>query len=81
MNDIQAPIMEYIAIVVEEAGGAPVAVDTPLLMAGVFDSINLVRLVQFLEERFGIQIPEADVVPELFETPASLTAYVASRLR
>jgi acyl carrier protein len=43
------------------------------------DSINLVRLVQFLEERFGIQIPEGDLGPELFETPASVTAYVQRR--
>lgn len=80
MSDVEQPIMEYISGVVAETGGAPVAVDTPLLEAGVLDSINLVRLVQFLEERFGISIPESDMGAELFESPASVSAYVTRRI-
>jgi acyl carrier protein len=80
MTDVEQPIMEYISGVVAEAGGAPVSADTPLLEAGVLDSINLVRLVQFLEERFGISIPETDMGAELFESPASVSAYVARRI-
>ena len=77
MSEIEQPIMDYIAGVVAETGGAPVTRDTQLLEAGVLDSINLVRLVQFLEERFKISIPEADFGPELFESPATVSAYVA----
>jgi acyl carrier protein len=76
MSQYEQPIMDYIAGVVAESGGAPVTRDTPLLEAGVLDSINLVRLVQFLEEQFGIKIPDGDLGPDLFESPASLTAYV-----
>ncbi len=76
MSQYEQPIMDYIAEVVAETGGAPVTRDTPLLEAGVLDSINLVRLVQFLEERFAIKIPDGDLGPELFESPASLSAYV-----
>ena len=76
MSQYEQPIMDYIAEVVAETGGAPVTRETPLLEAGVLDSINLVRLVQFLEERFSIKIPDADLGPELFESPASLSAYV-----
>jgi acyl carrier protein len=46
----------------------------------VLDSINLVRLVQFLEERFGISIPEGDMGAELFESPATVSAYVERRV-
>jgi len=76
MSTAEQPILDYIAGVVAETGGTPVTRDTPLLEAGVLDSINLVRLVQFLEERFGIRIPDGDLGPELFETPASVAAYV-----
>jgi acyl carrier protein len=79
MPDFEQPIMDYITEVVAETGGQPVTRETSLLDSGVLDSINLVRLVQFLEERFGIQIPEGDLGPELFETPASVTAYVQRR--
>lgn len=80
MNEYEQPIVEYISGVVAETGGGPVTRDTQLLEAGVLDSINLVRLVQFLEERFGIQIGDSDLGPELFETPAAVSAYVESRL-
>ena len=80
MNNVEQPILDYIATVVAETGGAPVTRETPLLEAGVLDSINLVRLVQFLEERFGISIPEGDMGAELFESPATVSAYVERRV-
>jgi acyl carrier protein len=80
MSEFEPPIIAYISGVVAETGGAPVTRDTQLLETGVLDSINLVRLVQFLEERFGIQIDDDDLGPELFESPAAVSAYVARRL-
>lgn len=80
MSNVEQPILEYISAVVAEGGGMPVTRETQLLEAGVLDSINLVRLVQFLEERFGISIPEGDMGAELFESPATVTAYVERRV-
>ena len=79
MSDSEQPILDYISAMAAETGGAPVNRDTGLLEAGVLDSINLVRLVQFLEERFKISIPDADMGAELFESPATVAAYVARR--
>ena len=79
MNSYEQPILDFVSDVVAEAGGGAVVRDTPLLEAGVLDSINLVRLIQFMEERFGISIPDSDFGPELFESPASLAAYVERR--
>ena len=80
MPEIEQPILDYISGVVAETGGAPVTRETPLLEAGILDSINLVRLVQFLEERFGISIPDGDMGAELFASPASVSAYVERRV-
>lgn len=80
MSEIERPILDYISAVVAEGGGAPVTRETLLLEAGVLDSINLVRLVQFLEERFGISIPDGDMGAELFESPSTISAYVERRL-
>lgn len=79
MNDIEQPIIEYISAMVAEAGGAPVNRETPLLEGGLLDSINLVKLVHFLEERFKISIPDTDIRPDLFESPANMAAYVSLR--
>ncbi len=81
MSRYEQAILDHISEMVAEAGGPPVTRDTPLLEAGILDSINLVRLVQFLEEQFGIAIPDADFGPELFESPASVAAYVEAHSR
>ena len=80
MGESEQPMLDYISGVVAETGGAAVTRETPLLEAGVLDSINLVRLVQFIEERFGISIPDSDMGAELFESPASVSAYVERRV-
>ena len=80
MSSIEQLILDYISGVVAEAGGPAVTRDTLLLEAGVLDSINLVRLVQFIEERFGLAIPDADLGPDLFETPGAVAAYIERHL-
>lgn len=65
-----------------QGAGAPVPVgrETMLIETGLLDSIGLVRLIQFVEERFGLSIPDADVTPDTFATPAALAAYVERQL-
>lgn len=79
MNDIEQPIIEYISAMVAETGGAPINRETPLLETGLLDSINLVKLLHFVEERFKISIPETEIQADLFESPANLATYVSQR--
>jgi peptidyl carrier protein len=79
MNDIEQPIIEYISAMVAETGGAPINRETPLLETGLLDSINLVTLLHFVEERFKISIPETEIQADLFESPANLATYVSQR--
>jgi acyl carrier protein len=80
MSRYEQAILAHISGVVAETGGPAVTRDTRLLEAGLLDSINLVGLVQFLEAQFGIRIADEDVGPELFETPATVAAYVEARV-
>ncbi|RMI30536.1 acyl carrier protein [Nocardia stercoris] len=80
MNGIEQPIVEYISAMAVETGGTPVRRDTLLLESGLLDSISLVKLVHFLEERFEISIPETEIREDLFESPAHLAAYVSQRI-
>jgi len=74
MTQTEATIVTYIG---ELSGGAtPVAADTPIMETGLLDSMGLVRLIQFVAERFGVSIPDEDVTPELFASPGHLAAYV-----
>ena len=81
MDKAGQTIMVYLSKAVADAGhGEPVTPQTGLLEKGLLDSIGLVGLIQFIESEFGLQIPDADLTPELFETPASVADYVARRL-
>lgn len=79
MSEVQDAILGHIRSV---AAGSDVTVssDTRLLETGLLDSINLVGLLQFLEERFSLSVPDSDIGADLFTSPASLAAYVERRL-
>jgi D-alanine--poly(phosphoribitol) ligase subunit 2 len=79
MNDVEQSILEHIREVAS-ASQTRIERDTGLLETGLLDSINLVGLIQFLEERFGIRIPDSDIGSDLFASPASLIAYVEARI-
>ncbi len=54
-----------------------VANDTELLLSGLVDSLGVVQIVAWLEDRFAMQIDPADVVFENFETPGRIVEFVA----
>ena len=42
--------------------------DQSLISSGVIDSLALLRLITFIEEKFGVTVGDEDVVPDNFET-------------
>ena len=51
-----------------------------LLESGVLDSLAMVDLVAALESRFGVVVPEAELVPEHFDSLAAIVALVRTKL-
>ena len=47
-----------------------------LLAQGIIDSLGILKLVAFLEERFGVEAADDDLVPENFGSIEQLRAYV-----
>lgn len=50
--------------------------DDPLIEKGIIDSLGLIRLLSFLEERFGIQIEETEVEVENFRSLNALRSFI-----
>lgn len=50
--------------------------EEPLFSSGTLDSLGTLRLITFLEERFGLQIGDGDVGEENFGTLNRLVAFV-----
>jgi acyl carrier protein len=51
------------------------------LLSGVLDSLGLVQLLEFLEERFGVAVDGDDIVDENFSSLASVAAFVEGKRR
>jgi acyl carrier protein len=64
---------------VQDPALLPLADETSLLDSGILDSLSLLRLVVFLEERFGITMGDADLLPENFASVNAICAYLRAR--
>jgi len=53
--------------------------DENLLEQGVIDSLAIVKLVEFLEERFQIEVDDEERIPENFESIDALSAFVSQK--
>jgi acyl carrier protein len=77
---MEAVVNEYISReLVQDASLLPLRDETPLVETGVLDSLSQLRLVGFIQERFGIVVDDADLVPENFNTVDTICAYLRFR--
>ena len=77
---METVINDYISReLVQDPALLPLADETPLLDSGILDSLTLLRLVVFLEERFGITMGDADLLPENFASVNTICAYLRAR--
>lgn len=53
--------------------------DDDLLQSGILDSVGVLDLVTRLEETFGLQILDEELVPENFRSIATLAAFVQAK--
>lgn len=60
-------------------GGEPVRPDTDLVMTGLVDSLGVVLIVDWLQDRLAIEIDPADVVLEHFISVDAMLDYLRSR--
>lgn len=67
--------------IVEELdiGGPRMNHSEDLLAGDLLDSQALMELVAFLEERFEIEVPAEDLVPDNFRSIDAISAFVGSR--
>ncbi len=74
--DNQQVLLDYVKQEIAKGSGASVTVDDDLLASGVLDSLGILQLVAFIDERLGIQVPDEDVVYENFHSVKALSEYL-----
>jgi len=78
--NVEAIVTEFILKEIAYDLDPPVLPADAKLLDGIIDSTDVLRLVMFLEERFGVQVADDDLVPENFATVATLGEYVRRKL-
>ncbi len=53
--------------------------DEPLFESGIIDSLGVLQLVSFIEDRFGIHVEDEDLVPENFDTIKRIVEFVENK--
>jgi acyl carrier protein len=53
--------------------------DHSLLEYGLIDSTGILELVAFLEERFGVHVPDEEMIPDNLDSIERLVRYVGSK--
>lgn len=54
--------------------------DDSLLEKGIIDSIRMLDLIGFLEEKFSVTVDDEDLYPENFDTLNAIADYVGQRV-
>ena len=77
MNNIKEELRQYILTEFLPAEKpSNLQDDTPLRTSGIVDSIGMLRLVSFIEERFGIVVEAYDASVENFDRIADMAAFI-----
>lgn len=76
--DIRAELRRYIGAELLGMRGADSLADGTDLLQNGLDSLGVLRLTVFLEDRFGVKVPDEAVVPENIRTVEALAALVTS---
>ena len=54
---------------------------TPLLESGIIDSLGMMKLVVFLENKFSIQVTDQELQPENFKNLDALSLMVEGKIQ
>jgi len=73
-------IMDYIQQNLLKGRMSNLSPDDDLLDSGILNSLGILQLVAFIDERFGFQVPDEDVVYENFNSVSAITGYLEPHL-
>ena len=74
--DRRTELMEFVKNDLLHGRKANLRDDEDLLSAGIIDSLGILQLVGFVKKRFGVQVPDEDVVYENFHSIKALSDYL-----
>jgi acyl carrier protein len=78
LENLEKVLLTEIAVNLDKKSLDP---DEDLLEQGIIDSLGLMKLIAFMEETFSIKIIDEEIIPENFQSLASMVSLVELRLQ
>lgn len=78
-NEIAEKMLAFMYSRFPAAQGVRLEDESSLLDSGVIDSLGILDLVEFMEEAFGIEASDEDLIPENFDNIPALVRFVESK--
>lgn len=79
MAEIEASIIEYIRVELLEDPEFELSATDQILLDDIVDSLGVMRLVEFIEERGQTTVPAEDVTIDNFATVEIMADYIRRR--
>lgn len=77
METVEEKIRKYIADnILYSNNGYPYPDDTSFLENGIVDSMNVMEIVMYAEEKFGIKVKDEDIIPANFDSVHNLAEFI-----
>jgi acyl carrier protein len=72
-------IIDYIMNELAVGRSKQIELGDDLFSSGVLDSLGVLQLVLFIEEQFGVEVPDEDVVFENFQSVSAIAEYLKTK--
>lgn len=79
MTDIEQTIIDFIRVELLEDPQFDLTPTDQILLDDIVDSMGVMRLVEFIEERGKVTVPAEDVTIDNFATVAIMAGYIRGR--
>lgn len=78
MTQIVDTVKDFVTTeIIRGSTGGDLDPELSLLEEGILDSLGLQQLITFLEQKFGINIDDDDLMPENFESVNAIAALIS----
>jgi acyl carrier protein len=75
-DDRTARLAEFIRREISKDPRKPLEADTPLISSGLVDSLSLIQVLAFVEDEFGVVIPDEAATAPAMDTIRKIDALI-----
>jgi acyl carrier protein len=79
-GDMRAKLRKFIETNFYVPEGEELPDDSSLLDRGVIDSTGVLELINFLQDEFGVEVADSEMIPANLDSIAKIDSYVARKL-